>query len=155
MKRMNKVVLGVVVGCVLASLPALAQPGGGGGRGGGGGGIAPEQVLALLAFDDQFAVTDKQLIALRSSLKETYVKQQEMMEEMSSGDIDWQAMREKMRESQTALRSEVMAKVSAVLSAEQVEKLKTHMQELQERRGQFGGGGGGPRGGGGGGGGGF
>jgi len=153
MKRINKIVCAIVAGCMLAALPAVAQPGGGGGgRGGFGGGIAPGQILGLLAFDDKFEVTDEQLIALRSSLKEIYVKQQEERAEMSSGGGgDWQAMREKMRESQIAMRSEVMSKLSEVLSEDQVEMLKTHRQEQEERRGQLGGGRGGRGGGGGGG----
>ena len=75
-----------------------------------------------------------------------------MMEELMSGDVDWQAMREKMRESQAAMRSEVMEIVAGVLSAEQVDTLKRHMAEAQERRGGMGGSRSGPRGGGGGGG---
>jgi hypothetical protein len=152
MKRIDKVVWAVVAGCMLAALPAIAQPGGGGGRGGSGGGVSPGQILGLMAFEDKFEVTDEQLIALRSSLKESYVKEQEMLAEMlGGGGGDRQAMREKMRESQMAMRSEVMDKVSEVLSEDQVEVLKTHMQEQQERRGQFGGGRGGRGGGGGGG----
>ena len=151
MKYFNKVVLAVAVGCVLAALPVVAKPGGGGGGSGGfgggmGGGLTPEQVLGLLAFDDKFAVTDKQLVALRAGLKESYAKQREMMEELMSGDVDWQAM----REGQAAMRTEVMEIVAGVLSAEQMDTLKRHMAEAQERRGGMGGNRGGTRGGGGG-----
>lgn len=155
MKYFNKVVLAVAVGCVLAALPVVAQPGGGGGGGRGGfgggmgGGLTPEQVLGLLAFDDKFAVTDKQLVALRAGLKESYAKQREMMEELMGGDVDWQAMREKMREGQAAMRTEVMEIVAGVLSAEQMDTLKRHIAEAQERRGGMGGNRGGTRGGGG------
>ena len=52
------------------------------------------------------------------------------------------------------IRGKVMTALTETLSEEQIEVLKTHMQEQQERRRNFGGRGG-PRGGGGGGGGGF
>lgn len=153
----RKWILGAALGCLLVALPAIAQPGGGGGgrgMGGGGGrgmmggGLSPEQVLGMLAFDDEYAVTDEQLVKLRAGLKATYVKQQNMMADMASGG-DWQAMRETMRENMENMREEVMATLGQVLNEEQLTKFNQQMEEAQARRGQWGGGG--QRGGGGGG----
>ena len=52
-----------------------------------------------------------------------------------------------MRRNSSAMRDEIMGVLAEVLSEDQVDSLKEHMKEMQERRGQFGGG---PRGGGGG-----
>ncbi len=146
----RKVVLWVVA-LGLASVAVLeAQPGGR--RGGTGGGMAPEQIFSLLAFDEKFKVTDKQLIALRQELKPLYVEQRQMLAEMFSGDVDFRAMREKMREQQPKMRSKIMAALATALDAEQVEALKAHLQEQQRQqqrqRGGPRGGGDGPRGGG-------
>ncbi len=151
-------ILGAALCGVLISLPVIAQPGGGGGRGMGGGrammggGLSPEQVLGTLAFDDQYAVTDDQLLKLRAGLKATYDKQQNMMADLASGG-DWQAMREAMRENMETMRESVMATLGAVLNEDQMAKFNQQMEEAEARRGQWGGGSG-QRGGGGGGGGG-
>lgn len=142
MARVRGSMVMALVGLMVA-LPALAQPGGGGR--GGGGRMSPEQILGLLAFEEKFNVTDEQLIKLRSSLKEVYGKQQEMVQAMRSGEADFSEMREKMM----AMRGEMLAKTSAVLDDKQIEALKKHMQEMQSRRGRGGRGGqrGGPGGG--------
>ena len=104
-------------------------------------------------------MTDEQLLALRGSLKPLYAERAAgMMSELFSGEGDFRALRETLREKQMEIRGKVMTALTETLSEEQIEVLKTHMQEQQERRRNFGGRGGprgGPRGGGGGGGGGF
>ena len=140
-----------IVAIGLSSVSVLeAQPGGR--RGGMGGGIAPEQIFSLLAFDEKFNVTDKQLIALRQALRPLFVEQRQMMAEMFSGEVDFRAMREKMREHQTKMRDKIMAALATALDAEQIEALKTHLQQAQRQqqrqRGGPRGGGDGPQGGG-------
>lgn len=131
----------VVVSCLAASLvigtaTVEAQPGGGGGgRGGrGGGGVSPSQILGILAFDQQAAVTDEQLVKLREVLMPVNTKQRELMASVRSGERDFQDVREDMM----ALRAEVLKAVSGVLSESQVEILKQRMQR-QGRGGRGGG----------------
>ena len=104
------------------------------------GGARVEQVLAFLAFDEEVNVSDEQLLKLRKALKEVYVKQQGMMEEMQQmrreGGGDFQKLLEEM----TALSEEMNEKISAVLEDEQVKRLEEYMQQLQSRRGGFQGG---------------
>ena len=110
--------------------------------------MSPDQIFGLLAFNDQFGVTDKQLLKLRGNLQPLYVEQQKAMEGMFSGEVDFRALRETMREMQMEMRGKIMGALSEVLEEEQIEGLKTHMKEQQERmRNRFRGGG--PRGGGG------
>ena len=150
----RKVVLWVVAVCLSSAVALEAQPGGR--RGGMGGGIAPEQIFSLLAFDEKFNVTDKQLVALRQALKPLFVEQRQMMAEMfsggRSGETDFRALREKMREQQTKMREKIMAALATALDAEQIEALKTHLQQAQRQqqrqRGGPRGGGDGPQGGG-------
>ena len=101
----RKVALWIVAISVSSAAVLEAQPGGR--RGGMGGGIAPEQIFALLAFDEKFKVTDKQLPALRQALTPLYVERQQMLAEMFSGEVDFRAMREKMREQQTKMRDKI------------------------------------------------
>ena len=135
----RKVALWTVAICLSSVVVLEAQPGSR--RGGMGGGMAPEQVFSLLAFDEKFSVTDKQVIALRQALKPLYVEQQQMLAEMFSGEVDFRAMREKMREQQTKMREKIMTALATALDAEQIEALKAHLQQAQRQRG-------GPRGGG-------
>ena len=143
------------VAICLSSVAVLeAQPGGR--RGGMGGGMTPEQVFSLLAFEEKFNVTDKQLVALREVLKPLFVEQRQMMAEMfssaSRGETDFRALREKMREQQSKRREKIMAALTTALDAEQVEALKAHLQQQQRQqqrqRGGPRGGGDGPQGGG-------
>lgn len=128
---------------LFTALPLLAQPGGDRpGRGFGGGmgrGMSPDQLLGLLALDEKFALTDEQLTQLRAKLKGSYAKQRDMMEEMFSGDGDFESMRENM----AALREEVMQATSEVLDEDQGARLEAHMEEMRSRVGRFGGGRGG------------
>ena len=150
----RKVALWIVAIGLSSAVALEAQPGGR--RGGMGGGIAPEQIFSLLAFDEKFNVTDKQLIALRQALKPLFVEQRQMMAEMFSGgrggETDFRALREKMREHQTKMRDKIMAALATALDAEQVEALKAHLQQAQRQqqrqRGGPRGGGEGPQGGG-------
>lgn len=142
----RKVALWTVAICLSSVVVLEAQPGGR--RGGMGGGMAPEQVFSLLAFDEKFNVTDKQVLALRQALKPLYVEQQQMLAEMFSGEVDFRAMRQKMREQQTKMRDKIMTALATALDAEQIEALKAHLQQAQRQRGGPRGGGDGPRGGG-------
>ena len=149
----RKVTLWIVVLGLSSAVALEAQPGGR--RGGMGGGIAPEQIFALLAFDEKFNVTDKQLIALRQALRPLFVEQRQMMAEMFSGgrgETDFRALREKMREQQSKMREKIMAALATALDAEQIEALKAHLQQAQRQqqrqRGGPRGGGDGPQGGG-------
>ena len=150
----RKVALWTVAICLSSVAVLEAQPGGR--RGGMGGGIAPEQIFSLLAFDEKFNVTDKQLVALREVLKPLFVEQRQMLAEMFSGgrggETDFRALREKMREQQTKMREQIMAALATALEAEQVEALKAHLQQQQRQqqrqRGGPRGGGDGPQGGG-------
>ena len=153
MKRIRKSALWALGIGLLSILSLEAQPGGSGR--GGGGGMSPDQICGLLAFEEKFNVTDEQLLALRGSLKPLYAELQQMISELFSGEGDFRALRETLREKQVEIRGKVMTALTETLSEEQIEVLKTHMQEQQERRRNFGGRGGprggGPRGGGGGG----
>ncbi len=150
----RKISLWIVAICLSSAVALEAQPGGR--RGGTGGGIAPEQIFSLLAFDEKFNVTDKQLIALRQALKPLFVEQRQMMAEMFSGgrggETDFRALREKMREHQTKMRDKIMAALATALDTEQTEALKAHLQQAQRQqqrqRGGPRGGGDGPQGGG-------
>jgi len=142
----RKVALWTVAICLSSVVVLEAQPGGR--RGGMGGGMAPEQVFSLLAFDEKFNATDKQVLALRQALKPLYVEQQQMLTEMFSGEVDFRAMRQKMREQQTKMRDKIMTALATALDAEQIEALKAHLQQAQRQRGGPRGGGDGPRGGG-------
>jgi len=142
MIRMRYIALGAVALALFSVLPIEAQPGGsGGGRGGfGRGGMSPDQVFGLLAFHDKFNVTGKQLLELRISLKPLSVEQRETMAKMFSGDVDFQAVRETMREMQMEMRAKLMGALTETLDEEQIETLKEHIKEQQERRRNFGGG---------------
>ena len=150
----RKVALWTVAICLSSVAVLEAQPGGR--RGGMGGGVAPEQIFSLLAFDEKFNVTDKQLVALREVLKPLFVEQRQMLAEMFSsgrgGETDFRAMRERMREQQAEMREKIMAGLATALEAEQVEALKAHLQQQQRQqqrqRGGPRGGGDGPQGGG-------
>ena len=152
--RIRKMALWIVAICLSSAVALEAQPGGR--RGGSGGGVSPEQVFSLLAFDEKFNVTDKQLIALRQALKPLFVEQRQMMAEMfsggSGGETDFRALREKMREQQSKMREQMMAALATALDAEQIEALKAHLQQAQRQqqrqRGGPRGGGEGPQGGG-------
>ena len=151
--RIRKMALWIVAICLSSAVALEAQPGGR--RGGSGGGVSPEQVFSLLAFDEKFNVTDKQLIALRQALKPLFVEQRQMVAEMFSGrggETDFRALREKMREQQSKMREQMMAALATALDAEQIEALKAHLQQAQRQqqrqRGGPRGGGEGPQGGG-------
>ena len=150
----RKMAMWIVAICLSSAVALEAQPGGR--RGGMGGGIAPEQIFSLLAFDEKFNVTDKQLVALRQALKPLFVEQRQMMAEMFSGgrggETDFRALREKMREQQSKMREKMIAALATALDAEQIEALKAHLQQAQRQqqrqRGGPRGGGDGPQGGG-------
>ena len=150
----RKMAMWIVAICLSSAVALEAQPGGR--RGGMGGGIAPEQIFSLLAFDEKFNVTDKQLVALRQALKPLFVEQRQMMAEIFSGarggETDFRALREKMRDQQAKMREKIMAALATALDAEQIEALKAHLQQQQRQqqrqRGGPRGGGDGPQGGG-------
>ena len=142
----RKVALWVVAIGLASGASLEAQPGGRRG------GMAPEQIFSLLAFDEKFNVTDKQVLALRQALNPLYVERQQMLAEMFSGEVDFRTMRQNMRQQQTEMRDKIMAALAKALDAEQIEALKAHLQQeqrqQQRQRGGPRGGGDGPRGGG-------
>ncbi len=148
----RKLALWVVVVGLASGVVLQAQPRGPSGMGGG---TAPEQILGLLAIDEKFNVTDKQLLALREALKPIYVERQKMLAEMFSGGTDFRAMRQKMRDQQAKMRDQIMAALATSLGDEQIEALKAHLQQQQQGPRSRGSQRGGPSGGGGPGGGGF
>ena len=120
-----------------------------------------EQVLSYLAFNENVALSDEQLVKVRASLKGVYAKRQELQRSLR-GSNDQQAAMQKVR----ALRMEMTQGLTAILNEAQTKGLQEEMQRMGQRgqgqRGQRGGQGGqggrrggqGGRGGGGGGGGG-
>ena len=114
-----------------------------------------EQVLSYLAFNENVALSDEQLVKVRASLKGIYAKRQELQRSLR-GSNDQQAAMQQVR----ALRMEMTQGLSAILNEDQTKGLQEMMQRMGQRgqrgQGQRGGQGGrgGGRGGGGGGGGG-
>ena len=116
-----------------------------------------EQVMTYLAFNENVALSDAQLVKVRASLKGIYAKRQELQRSLR-GSNDQQAAMQKVR----ALRMEMTQGLAAILNEDQTKGLQEMMQRMGQRgqrgqgqRGQRGGQGGrgGGRGGGGGGGG--
>ena len=117
-----------------------------------------EQALTYLAFNENVALSDEQLVKVRASLKGIYAKRQELQRSLR-GSNDQQAAMQKVR----ALRMEMMQGLTAILNENQTKVFQEQMQRMGQRgqrgqgqrgqgqRGQRGGQGG--RGGGGGGGG--
>ena len=110
-----------------------------------------EQALTYLAFNQNVALSDEQLVKVRASLKGIYTKRQELQRSLR-GSNDQQAAMQKVR----ALRMEMMQGLTAILNEDQTKVFQEQMQRMGQRgqgqRGQRGGQGGGRRGGGGGGG---
>ena len=150
---------------MVASCDVWAQPqrGGQGQRGQGQRGgvqvqrlLPVEQALTYLAFNENVALSDAQLVKVRASLKGIYAKRQELQRSLR-GSNDQQAAMQKVR----ALRMEMTQGLTAILNENQTKGLQEMMQRMGQRgqRGGQGGQGGrrggqGGRGGGGGGGGG-
>lgn len=136
MKRWSSWIRGGALGIGLTASSIIAQPGDWGGRSMGGG-LSVEQVLGMLAFDDQYAVTDEQLIQMRAGFKKIYAKRQDLMDDMNSGG-DRRAMREAIREHMQSARTEVMATLEDVLNKDQLDAFNRQIQEAPSRRGQRG-----------------
>ena len=150
---------------MVASCDVWAQPqrGGQGQRGQGQRGgvqvqrlLPVEQALTYLAFNENVALSDAQLVKVRASLKGIYTKRQELSRSLR-GSNDQQAAMQQVR----ALRMEMMQGLTAILNEDQAKVFQAQMQRMGQRgqRGGQGGQGGrrggqGGRGGGGGGGGG-
>ncbi len=150
----------MVASCDVWAQPQQPQRGGQGqgGRGQRGGVqvqrfLPVEQALTYLAFNENVALSDEQLVKVRASLKGIYAKRQELQRSLR-GSNDQQAAMQKVR----ALRMEMMQGLTAILNENQTKVFQEQMQRMGQRgqRGQRGGQGGrgGGRGGGGGGGGG-
>ena len=134
MKGTLRLASGLLALNLLLVLPAASQPPGMGGGGMmGPRGMMPAQLLGFVAFDEETARYDDQLVKLRTALKETHKKQQDMMEEMFSGEVDFQEVRQQMRQRMMELSKETREKAAGVLDEEQVERLKAHMDEMQSR----------------------
>lgn len=129
-----------------------AQPRGDGGGQGRRGGVQVqrflpiEQVLSYLAFNENIALTDEQLVGVRAALKGIYTKRQELQRSLRESN-DQQAAMQSVRE----LRMEMTQGLSAILDEEQTKTLQAFMQragQRGQRGGQGRGGEGGRRGGG-------
>ena len=133
--RIRRMTVWTIPICLAAALVLEAQPGGrrGGMSGGMGGVVAPEQLFSLLAFEERFNVTDKQLLALRAALKPVYVERREMMAEIRRGEHDSQAMRQEIRPRQREMRDRMMGALATALDARQMDRLRPILQ--QDRRG--------------------
>lgn len=130
MKRFHILLFAAAVVLLAASArDVVAQPGGGAR---GGARITATMVLGALAMEEKLAVTDAQLLELRKALKPVYGKEQEIMAQMRAGE------REDAREKMMALRGELMEAISTVLSEEQIDGLKKHIQSQQRSGGRGG-----------------
>lgn len=118
---------------LLAASLAWSQPRGGqgmaGGRMGGGTGMSAEQILGFLALDPDIDLTDTQLVELRASLRRIYQGQLELRENLRSGAVDFQGLREEI----VTLRTELMDQVKGVLTEEQQQKLGAAQEAMQSR----------------------
>ncbi len=118
------VAITVATGCL-----AVAQPGG---RGRAGGGMRArfllpvEQVLGFLAFDEQMALSDDQLVRVRAELKDVYTKRSALTAEMGSGDR--QAAFQKV----SALRNEMFEGIKKILAEKQNAALKRYLKRLAD-----------------------
>ena len=92
-----------------------------------------EQALTYLAFNENVALSDEQLVKVRASLKGVYVKRQELQRSLR-GSNDQQAAMQKVR----ALRMEMMQGLTAILNEGQTKALQEQMQRIGQR-GQRGG----------------
>ena len=117
LKMITAATLLLLAAALAWSQPRSGQGGQGmqGGRMGGGMGLSAEQLLGL-----------------RSSLRDVYQDQLEMRQDMRSGDVDFQQMREEM----TALRAELMTRINGVLDEDQQKKLQARLEEMQTQGGR-------------------
>jgi hypothetical protein len=85
-----------------------------------------EQVLGFLAFDEQMALRDDQLVRVRAELKDVYAKRSALAEEMGSGDR--QAAFQKV----SALRNEMFEGIKKVLDKKQNAALERFVKMLSD-----------------------
>ena len=151
MQRFRLLGFWAVAMLMVASCDVWAQPQqpqrGGQGQGGRGqrGGVQVqrflpvEQALTYLAFNENVALSDEQLVKVRASLKGIYAKRQELQRSLR-GSNDQQAAMQKVR----ALRMEMMQGLTAILNENQTKVFQEQMQRMGQRgqRGQRGGQGG-------------
>ncbi len=95
-----------------------------------------EQALTYLAFNENVALSDEQLVKVRASLKGVYAKRQELQRSLR-GSNDQQAAMQQVR----ALRMEMMQGLTAILNEDQTKVFQEQMQRMGQR-GQRGGQGG-------------
>ncbi len=116
-----------------------SQPPGGPGFPGGGmvhtiqkaAAASPDQVFAMLAFDEKFSVTDEQLPGLREALGPLYFEQRQSLAQLSlgGGGGNPQAMVQALVQQQIKMRDKVLAAVSKTLTADQVAALKAALDQ--------------------------
>ena len=115
-----------------------SQPPGGGFPGGGmvhtitqAAGASPDQVFAMLAFDEKFNVTDEQLPGLREALRPLYFEQRQSLAQLmlGGGAGNPQAMIQALGQQQSKMRDKVLAAVSETLSADQMATLKAALKQ--------------------------
>ena len=122
-----------------------SQPPGGPGSGFPGGGMvstsvmqaagaSPDQVFALLAFDEKFNLTDEQLPGLREALRPLYLEQRQALAQLllgaaGGGGGNPQAMVQALVQQQSKMRDKVLAAVDETLTDEQMAALKAALQQ--------------------------
>ena len=87
---------------------------------------SPDQVFAMLAFDEKFRVTDEQLPGLREALRPLYGEHRQSMEQLAlgGGAGNPQAMFQALVQQQNKMREKVLAAVAETLTADQMTALK-------------------------------
>ena len=123
-----------------------SQPPGGPGSGFPGGGMvstsvmqaagaSPDQVFALLAFDEKFNLTDEQLPGLREALRPLYLEQRQALAQLllgaaaAGGGGNPQAMVQALVQQQSKMRDKVLAAVDETLTDDQMAALKAALQQ--------------------------
>ena len=110
-----------------------SQPPGRPGFPGGGMVVAsPDQVFAMLAFDEKFNLTDEQLPGLREALRPLYLEQRQALAQLllgGGGGGNPQAMVQALVQQQSKMRDKVLAAVDETLTDDQMSALKAALQQ--------------------------
>ena len=92
---------------------------------------SPDQVFAMLAFDEKFNVTDEQLPGLRKALRPLHSEQRQSMAQLAlgGGGGNPQAMLQALVQQQNKMREKVLAAVAETLTADQMTALKAALNQ--------------------------
>jgi hypothetical protein len=149
MQKINRLIIFATALLMFGGLDVWAQPGGGGrGESGGGRGgammamrsVPIEQILGFLAFDEKVGLSNEMLGKVRDELKAIHADRATLVKKLAGSEDREAAMTEVRR-----LRGQMTQKLSAILQPNQVDALKTYMQNMNQRGGQGGRGGDGGR----------